>query len=158
NVATDRMIDSYFEIDEDEGLRGYPKPFREGIPATFLDKYIHGKLNGEKFRHSLPDGTTRSIPLWVTQVAQAKTAHPFDDRPACDGHGSCVPLCPTRAKYEALFHIEKAIKAGAELHANAVVTQLTFDSSGKVTDVTYVDWQRKKEDNPRHIQSRIVRL
>src|SRR5205085_6284696 len=60
-------------------------------------------------------------------------------------------------------HIEKAIKAGAELHANAVVTKLTFDPSGKVNDVTYKDRQRPDEmENGKqkeiHVQSRIVVL
>jgi choline dehydrogenase-like flavoprotein len=92
----------------------------------------------------------------VTQVAQAKNAAPFDGRPACDGHGACVPLCPIKAKYEALFHVEKAIKEGAELHANAVVTKLTFDtSSGNVTEVTYKDWQRKED---KKVRARVVVL
>jgi len=155
NAATDRMVDSYFGIAEADGKRGYPPKFGQGIPATYLDQYLGKKLKGDKFQLSLPDGTTHSIPLWVTQVMQAKNAAPFDGRPACDGHGSCVPLCPIKAKYEALFHVEKAIKAGAELHANAMVTKLTFDASGKVTSVTYKDWLRKEE---KQVRARVVVL
>lgn len=155
NVATDRMVDSYFRIPDADGKRGYPPRFRQGIPATYMDQYLAKKLKDEKYKLPLPDGTSLSIPLWVTQVMQAKNAAPFDGRPACDGHGSCVPLCPIKAKYEALFHVEKAIKAGAELHANAMVTKLTFDASGKVTDVTYKDWLRKEE---KQVSARIVVL
>src|SRR5262249_47625820 len=146
-----------------DAKRGYPTGFRNGIPATYLDQYLSKKLKDETFKLPMPDGGVHSVPLWVTQVMQAKNAAPFDGRPACDGHGSCVPLCPIKAKYEALFHIEKAIKAGAELHANAVVTKLTFDASGKVTDITYKDRQRpdeKENDKQKetHVQSRIVVL
>src|SRR5262249_48799923 len=100
NVATDRIVDSFFGIAQADGRRGYPAQFRQGIPASYLDQYMSRKLRNEKFKLSLPDGTTHSIPLWVMQVAQAKNAAPFDGRPACDGHGSCVPLCPIKAKYE----------------------------------------------------------
>src|SRR5207302_3354061 len=104
-----------------------PKGFRDGIASTYLDKYISKKLDGFHHKETSPDGkTSLNIPIWVTPVAQAKNAKPFDGRPACDGRGTCVPLCPSRAKYEALFHIEKAVKLGAELQANAVVTKLNF--------------------------------
>jgi choline dehydrogenase-like flavoprotein len=63
-------------------------------------------------------------------------------------------LCPTRAKYEALFHIEKAVKAGAVLQANAVVTKLQFGASGEVANVVYKDWQLLE----RNVQGRIVVL
>jgi len=65
-----------------------------------------------------------------------------------------VPLCPSRAKYEALFHVEKAVKEGAELQANAVVTKLGFGPSGEVTNVVYKDWT----DRERSVQGRIVVL
>lgn len=154
NVETDRDLDRLFGLSDEESLRGYPKGFREGIPMTYLDKYLGRKLNGISFEPKLPGQTLGKIPLRVTQIPQAKNAQPFDGRPACDGHGTCVPLCPTRAKYEALFHVEKAIKAGAELHTNAVVTQLVFDSSLKVSKVTYVDWMK----NQKSIEARIVVL
>jgi choline dehydrogenase-like flavoprotein len=142
NVTTDRELDRYFGIKEAAGDRGYPPGFREGIPMTYLDQYIRRKLQGSHYKETSPDAKTSiDIPLWVTQVPQAKNARPFDGRPACDGRGTCVPLCPSRAKYEAVFHVEKAVKAGAELQANAVVTQLKFGSSGEVTEVAYKDWQ-----------------
>ena len=82
---------------------------------SYLDQYIRRKLRGSHYKETSPDTKTSiEIPLWVTQVPQAKNAKPFDGRPACDGRGTCVPLCPSRAKYEAVFHVEKAVKAGAE--------------------------------------------
>jgi choline dehydrogenase-like flavoprotein len=142
NVTTDRELDRYFGIKEAAGDRGYPPGFREGIPMSYLDQYIRRKLQGSHYKETSPDNKTSiDIPLWVTQVPQAKNAKPFDGRPACDGRGTCVPLCPSRAKYEAVFHVEKAVKAGAELQANAVVTKLEFGPSKEVTNVVYKDWR-----------------
>src|SRR5215471_13947570 len=154
NVTTDRELDQYFGVREADGERGYPKQLREGIPMTYLDKYLREKLKGLYYEEPSPECKTIRIPLWVTQVSQAKNAKEFDERPACDGRGTCVPLCPTRAKYEALFHIEKALKAGAELQANAVVTKLEFGPSGEVANVVYQDWQLRE----RNVQARIVVL
>jgi len=154
NESTDRALDKQFGLSEAESERGYPRKFRKGIPMSYLDKYLGKKLNGSVFEPKLPGHTLPKIPLRVTQIPQAKNAEPFDGRPACDGHGTCVPLCPTRAKYEALFHVEKAVSAGAELHANAVVTKLIFDSSGKVSEVKYTDWQK----NEKSVRARIVVL
>jgi choline dehydrogenase-like flavoprotein len=154
NIATDRELDRYFGVREANGERGYPKAFREGIPMTYLDKYLREKLKGFHYEERSPDGNTIRIPMLVTQVPQAKNALPFDGRPACDGRGTCVPLCPTRAKYEALFHIEKAVRAGAELQANAVVTKLVFGLSGEVANIVYKDWQLLE----RNVQGRVVVL
>lgn len=154
NVVTDRELDKHFGLSEAESARGYPKAFREGIPMSYLDRYLGKKLNGSLFEPKLPGQALSKIPLRVTQIPQAKNATEFDGRPACDGHGTCVPLCPTRAKYEAIFHVEKAIRAGAELHANAVVTKLMFDASGQVNEVIYSDWQK----NEKNLRSRIVVL
>lgn len=157
NVATDLQLDKYFGISRADARRGYPEGFEDGIPMTYLDRYISKKLGDYHYKEESPDKKTSiEIPLWVTQVAQAKNAKQFDGRPACDGRGTCVPLCPSRAKYEALFHVEKAVKAGAELQANAVVTRLEFGPSGEVTNIFYKDWQRL--DRERSVQGRIVVL
>jgi glucose dehydrogenase len=164
NVATDLQLDKHFGISRADAQRGYPEGFQAGIPMTYLDKYISKKLGDFRYTEASPDNKTSvDIPLWVTQVAQAKNARPFDGRPACDGQGTCVPLCPSRAKYEALFHVEKAVKAGAELQANAVVTKLEFGPSGEVTNVLYRDWNvfnsgGRLIGRERSVQGRIVVL
>ena len=52
------------------------------------------------------------IPLRVTTVPHAINSRPYDGRAACEGFTSCVPLCPIKARYEAVFHVEKALAAG----------------------------------------------
>src|SRR6266851_4561262 len=138
NDIAERATDDYFGVRIQDGTRGYAKQLRRGIPQSYLDDYISGKLKDEEFLEELPDGRKIKIPLRVTPVSQARNAKPFDGRPACDGQGSCIPLCPTRAKYGALCNVSKAIRAGAELRANAVVTKLLFGDGGKVVDISYL--------------------
>ena len=47
------------------------------------------------------------------EAGDAPHARGYDGRPACEGYTSCVPLCPIKARYEAIFHVEKAMAAGA---------------------------------------------
>src|SRR5262249_40894711 len=52
--------------------------------------------------------------------------------------------------YEAIFHVEKAMAAGAILRTQAVVTRLQLDESGKrVTGVHYRRWQWSDKENKR---------
>jgi choline dehydrogenase-like flavoprotein len=157
NRTDDIWLDTYYRINGPKGKRGYPEGFESGVAATYLDKYVAHKLGDDfYFEDAAPGGGAPvKIPIRVTRIPQAKNAIPYDGRPACSGQGTCVPLCPTRAKYEAVFHIEKAVEAGAELHANAVVTQLKFDtSSGEVTSVEYKDWANRS----RSVRGRIIVL
>ncbi len=86
------------------------------------------------------------IPLRVTTVPHAINSRPYDGRAACEGFTSCVPLCPIKARYEAVFHVEKALAAGAVLRTQAVVTRLQLDESRKrVTGVHYKRWEWKED-------------
>ena len=45
--------------------------------------------------------------------------------------GLWLPLRPTKARYEAFIHVEKALSAGAVLRTQAIVTKLDVDSEKK---------------------------
>ncbi len=108
--------------------RSKPFPMPE-IPPSYLDKRVAAALEGQTF-----DG----VPLRVTTVPQARNSvDGFDGRKQCDGHASCIPLCPIKAKYEAIFHVDKAIREGAQLIANALVTRLEIDD-GHISKVAYL--------------------
>lgn len=116
------------------------KPFpMDAIATSYLDRTFVEKLKGT---HIVFGG--KPYPIHVTPVPQARNSRVFDGRPACDGRLSCVPLCPTRAKYEAIFHLEKALGAGATLRQKSVVTKLISDADGKITAVKYVDWNKNE--------------
>src|SRR5262249_827574 len=90
------------------------------------------------------------IRMRVNTVPHAINSRSYDGRPACEGYTSCVPLCPIKARYEAIFHVEKPMAAGAILRTQAVVARLRLDESGKrVTGVYYRRWQWSEKDGKR---------
>jgi choline dehydrogenase-like flavoprotein len=128
--------------------RSKPYPMPALVPS-YLDREIAAAVDGT----TLPD--FRSHALKVNTVPHAINSRPFDRRPECDGHTSCVPLCPIKARYEAIIHIEKALAAGAALRTQAVVTGLELDENNKqVKRVFY----RRSDGTRDHASGRIVVL
>jgi choline dehydrogenase-like flavoprotein len=134
----------------------YPMP---ALSPSYLDREVAKAV--EKI--PLIDG----IRLRVNTVPHAINSRNYDGRPSCEGYTSCVPLCPIKARYEAIFHVEKAMAAGAVLRTQAVVTKLQLDESGKrVTGVYYRRWQSSGQDgkrvpldeSDRYVSARIVVL
>ncbi|MBW7963320.1 GMC family oxidoreductase [Bradyrhizobium sp. BR 10261] len=120
--------------------------FKEVIDDEYMDARLEGAPMPMK---------REMISLRPTPVPHAINSQPYDGRPVCDGRTSCVPLCPIKARYEAVFHVEKALRAGATLRKQAVVRNLDFDGEGKrVVGVHYLNWvwqedSTKPEENGR---------
>lgn len=116
---------------------------------SYLDKQIARAIDGT----AVPGFPEQ--PLKVNTVAHAINSRTYDSRPACDGHTSCVPLCPTKARYEAIVHVEKALAAGAALRTQSVVTKLELDDSKKLVKRV---WYRRWDGTEDHVSGRIVVL
>jgi glucose dehydrogenase len=129
-------------------FRSKPYPMPALVPS-YVDKHVAEHIDG-----LLIDGFPHQS-LKVNTVAHAINSRHYDDRPACDGHTSCVPLCPIKARYEAVTHVEKALAAGAVLRTQCVVTKLDLDSDGK--RARHV-WYRRWEGTEDHTSGRIVVL
>ncbi|PYI51278.1 GMC family oxidoreductase [Paenibacillus flagellatus] len=101
----------------------YPYPEREPLsPNAYM--FMNGceKLG---YRYSVP-------PLAILSA-------PFDGRPPCINRGFCNQGCMPNAKFSTLIvHIPKAIRAGAEVLADCMVTRIRTDASGKATGVEFV--------------------
>ena len=137
-AGNDKQIDEFF-VPRFRAYRSRPYPMPELAPS-FLDSQVANAITGKSF-----DGMS----LRVTNVPHAINSQPYDGRPACDGHTSCVPLCPIKARYEAVFHVEKALRLGAVLRTQAVVTRLELDSERKtVTRVWYKRWNSDDSGTP----------
>jgi choline dehydrogenase-like flavoprotein len=99
----------------------YPMP---SVKRSYLDRQIAAAIDGETF-----DG----VRLRVTSIPQARNTIPgYDGRPICDGQGTCIPLCPTKAKYEAIFHIRKAEARGVKVLPGHVVVRLERGADGGI--------------------------
>src|SRR5262249_25720061 len=117
----------------------YPMP--PLVPSYFEKK------NARNVSRMPPLGRVRRR---VNTLPHADNSCPYHRCPARAGYTSCVPLCPIKARYEAIFHVEKAMAAGAILRTQAVVTRLQLDESGKrVTGVHYRRWQWSDQEGKR---------
>ncbi|MFC7019026.1 MULTISPECIES: GMC family oxidoreductase [Haloarcula] len=70
-------------------------------------------------------------------VPNARNSEGYDGRSACVGYGTCQPVCPSGAKYDASVHIEDAEAAGARVVDRVPVQRLETDGDGRVTAARY---------------------
>ncbi len=98
----------------------FPMPM---IPQTYLDKYFTKALEGSRYQ-------VRSTPQGRNSVAT-------DDRPECCGNGSCIPVCPIQAKYDATIHLDQAEAAGAVVYDQTTATRLNLGKDGQIASVDF---------------------
>ena len=99
----------------------YPMP---AVKTALVDRF---------FKEAIPGGSELFVDL-----PQARNSVPYAGRPRCCGSASCIPICPIGAKYDASVHVEKALRAGATLRANTLVTRLEKGLSGKVERLQFL--------------------
>jgi choline dehydrogenase-like flavoprotein len=61
----------------------------------------------------------------------------YGGRSICCGNGTCIPICPVQAKYDATVHVALAEAHGAEVIDNATVFNIEVGAEGLVTAVHY---------------------
>lgn len=96
----------------------YPLP---PIPLSYADQRTAAALKG--------------TPYTVQPTPQARNSQRYDNRPACCGSASCIPICPVQAKYDATTHVAQAERAGAQLVPEAIVSQIEVGADGRITAV-----------------------
>ena len=74
--------------------------------------------------------TTHSVP-------NARNSEPRDGRSECVGYGTCRPVCPSGAKYDATVHVGKAEEAGARVIDEVPVQRLETDGEGAIEAAVY---------------------
>jgi choline dehydrogenase-like flavoprotein len=111
-------------------FRSAPFPMSEIWPA-YSDELVRPRFDGVTFEGA-------EVKLRTTP--QARNSRPYQDRPACAGSSSCIPLCPIGAKYDATVHIRKIRPdTRVTLRGSSIVTRLDADASGRITHVDYAD-------------------
>ncbi|WP_075938332.1 GMC oxidoreductase [Halosegnis longus] len=81
----------------------------------------------------------QQVGVTTHSVGNARNSEAYDDRAACVGYGTCKPVCPSGARYDATHTIAAAEERGVEVIANAPVQRLDTDASGEqVTRAVYV--------------------
>ncbi|HEY0828498.1 MAG TPA: GMC family oxidoreductase [Bacilli bacterium] len=75
---------------------------------------------------------------WVVSPLAILSA-PFEDRPPCINRGFCNQGCMPNAKFSTLIvHIPKAIRAGAEVLSDCMVTRVNMGKNGLASGVTFI--------------------
>ncbi|MDI5973742.1 GMC family oxidoreductase [Streptomyces sp. SL13] len=112
---------------------GYDFPQR-AIPASHLDRMLADRLDG---RHVMEPAGTRPIELRVVGTPQARNSTASEAYgPACEGSASCIPVCPTGAKYTPA-RTQARWSASVTPLTRAVAGRLVADAGGRITGVEY---------------------
>ncbi|HEU5348889.1 MAG TPA: GMC family oxidoreductase, partial [Ktedonobacterales bacterium] len=129
-------IKPYYELMEREIPVAGPAYYPWGDP--------HGYPYGPHPLGSVGDALVRGCTkLGIGVVAGgpvAITSGSHADRPHCIYRGFCIQGCKVGAKQSTLIsHVPDAIRHGAEIRDNCMVSRINMDKDGRVTGVTYFD-------------------
>jgi len=130
-ISYDDLEPWYCEAERELGVAGdtnaelnaprsqpFPMPM---IPLSYSDQRTAAAL--------------KATPYTVQPTPQARNSTRYDNRPPCCGSASCIPICPVQAKYDATSHVAQAERAGAQVVADAVVSQVEVGEDGRVAAV-----------------------
>lgn len=114
----------------------YAFPMR-AIPATHLDRTLARALDGRTVRDPAAD---EGALLAVSTTPHARNGRPTGPEipvgPLCQGAASCVPACPSGAKYTPL-RTQARWAPGVRLRTDAVASRVLVDGTGRATGVEY---------------------
>jgi choline dehydrogenase-like flavoprotein len=123
----------YLRAEQVMGVSGAPNQFtgpRSGefpmppVPASYSDQLI--------------GAACASLGINLHPVPRAINTQSYDGRSECVGYGTCDPVCPSGAKYDASVHVRKAEEHGARVIDRAPVQRLEHDESGdRVVEAVY---------------------
>lgn len=110
------------------------KPFpMPAVPSSYLDQYVDKRLKSV---------AREGGPLAVRNTPQARNSRMYDDRPACMGNSSCVPICPIQAKYDATVHLSKALALpNVTIKDRSVAFRINVDGSTEmISSISLRGW------------------
>ena len=98
----------------------FPMP---ALPFSYLDHQFAKALEGSPYK--------------LNATPSARNSMPYAGRSPCCGSGSCVPICPSGAKYHAMVHVEAAERAGARVVDRTVVHAVDLDANHGVSGLRF---------------------
>ncbi|NHN46536.1 GMC family oxidoreductase [Halostella sp. JP-L12] len=126
-ISYDDLQPYYAEAERALGVAGpADNPFsppRENPPP--MDAFA------PSYADSLFAEACESLDITMHRTLFAINSESYDGRSACQGYGTCSPVCPSGAKYSADHHIAKAEAAGATVIDRAAVQRLKHDATGE---------------------------
>ncbi len=105
----------------------YDPPREEPYPMTAFEP---------SYSDSLFADACENLGIDMHSVPNARNSESYDGRSACVGYGTCQPVCPSGAKYDATVHVNRAESNGAAVLDRAPVQYLDHDAE-RVTAAVY---------------------
>jgi choline dehydrogenase-like flavoprotein len=155
---------------KDFGDYRYPM---KGLPISFLDKRLSQSI-GSGYRFKIGN---RHYPVRLIPIPQGRNSIPDEDArdprnyidpsrinspylpigapenpltgsgQRCEGNASCIPICPSRAKYTAvktiqqLHDLSKLSGISVEIITKAVASDLEVDAAGNIVCLNYLQYE-----------------
>ncbi len=101
---------------------------------------IWASYSDRRFTERLGDMEIEGQPVRVRRTPQARNSEPYQDRPACAGNSTCIPICPIGAKYDATVHLARARSRHVTILERTVAARVRLTSDG-VEAVELRRWQ-----------------
>ncbi|MFA9516380.1 GMC family oxidoreductase [Halopenitus sp. H-Gu1] len=120
----------YAEAEREIGVAGasdnpYAPPREEPHPMPAFPPSYSDSLFAE---------ACEELEIDMHSVPNARNSEPYDGRSGCVGYGTCQPVCPSGAKYDATVHVERAEEHGATIIDRATVQRLEHGPNGETVE------------------------
>jgi choline dehydrogenase-like flavoprotein len=120
----------YAEAERRMGVAGtddnpFGPPREEAYPMEGFDRSYPDQLLTE---------ACEELGIDVHTLPSARNSEPYDDRATCEGWGTCIPVCPSGAKYDASYTVDEAEHEGARVIDRAPVQRLVHDDDGETVE------------------------
>lgn len=123
----------YWPLKAGKSPRKHDQPFpMPPLPPTYSDTAVMDATRGMTWT----DPETHEVfPVDVTICPAARNTVPYGGRPACSGSANCIPICPTRARFDATVPLAQALRARqdgrpvVDLVKGAVLTEVELDQA-----------------------------
>ncbi|GAB3677392.1 GMC family oxidoreductase [Halopiger thermotolerans] len=119
-IDYDDLRPYYAEAERELGVAGasdnpFAPPREEPHPMPAFEPSYSDSLFAE---------ACEELGIAMHSVPNARNSEAYDGRSACVGYGTCQPVCPAGAKYDATVHVERAEEEGATVIDRAPVQRL----------------------------------
>ncbi|MER6779647.1 MULTISPECIES: GMC family oxidoreductase [unclassified Streptomyces] len=175
--AAEREIGVAADADEQRAHVGLPLPHgyvfpMRALPPSHLDRLMAGRLDGRCVKDP---GTGDPVELRVVGTPHARNGVPnpsydggagyvpvgaegrSDPHNRCVGHASCIPVCPSQAKYTPL-KTQARWSPTVTLVDRAVVSRVLVDGTGRATGVEYLSYRDGGGVTTHHVTADVVVL
>ncbi|MGB7287325.1 MAG: GMC family oxidoreductase, partial [Salaquimonas sp.] len=106
------------------------------IPMSISDSTLGADMKGLMFDNQ---------PIEMTCTPQGRNSEYRDNRPACQGNSSCIPICPIQAKYDATTTLQSAEQyAGVTTITEAVAYDMEVGPNQLINSVSYYKYVEGK--------------